>query len=139
MSEKMDAFVEAFFHMTSTKDISGLEDWLAEEVTMHTPRFFKPITNRTHMKAALGAFVSLVEGLTYADQRHWVSGNDVVFEFRGKVGKIEMHGIDIFTLNEAGKITELSVMIRPESALQAIGETEDKMVMQMLAKKQAAG
>ena len=137
MNETMEKFVTSFIEMTSNKDIAALDECIADTVTMHTPRFFKPITNKEHVKAALRGFMSLVEGLNYADQRHWVNGNDVIFEFRGKLGDIELHGVDIFTINDEGKISELSVMIRPESALQAIGKTEDKLVMQLLAQKQA--
>ena len=135
MSENTQKFVDRFLSIVAEKDHTALDDLIAEEVTLHTPRFFKPITDRMHFKAVLLGFTSLVEDLNYSEQRHWVNGKDVVFEFRGKLGKIELHGVDIITLNDQGQIETLSVMIRPMSALAALGETEDKFVLELMKKQ----
>ena len=55
-------------------------------------------------------------------------------EFKGKLGDVIVHGIDIFTINEAGKIKELTVFIRPTKALEAIGQMEDEFFKRLSAK-----
>jgi hypothetical protein len=137
MSVDIQKFVDNFLSIVAKKDHGALDDLIADEVTLHTPRFFKPITDRMHFKAVLLGFTSLVEDLNYSEQRHWINGREVVFEFRGKLGKIELHGVDIITLNDQGQIETLSVMIRPMSALVALGEREDKFVLDLLKKQKS--
>ncbi len=133
MNDKVKKFVDVFLSATAAKDLGELDKLLAEEVELYTPRFFKPITDREHFKAVLTGFLTLVQDLNYSEQRHWVNGNDLVFEFRGRVGKFELHGVDIFTLNDEGKIKTLSVMIRPPSALQELGAVEDQFIHDLLS------
>lgn len=102
---------------------------LADEVVMYTPRFWRPITNRLWMRAILEMVPQAVENFTY--QRHWIDGSEVFMEFTGNVGKLGLQGLDIFTLNSEGKVTELTVMIRPPNALAALGEVEDRMLVEM--------
>ncbi|NIB42486.1 nuclear transport factor 2 family protein [Pseudomaricurvus alkylphenolicus] len=137
MSDKVGEFVDAFFSMAASKDMTALEDWMADEVVFHTPRFHKPITDREHAKAAITGFVGLVEDLNYSDQRHWVDGNELVFEFKGRVGKFELQGVDLISLDEDGKIKELSAIIRPPRALEELGKVEDQFIMDLLSKNQS--
>ncbi|MFE7060016.1 nuclear transport factor 2 family protein, partial [Streptomyces californicus] len=42
--------------------------------------------------------------------------------FRATVDGREIHGIDLLHLDEEGRIKEFTVMVRPQSAVQALGE-----------------
>ena len=110
-------------------DLSSFDSIMADEVVLYTPRFWKPITDRNWMIGILHMIPQAIEGFTY--KRHWVDGTEVFMEFVGNVGKYTLQGLDIFTLNEEGKIKELTVMVRPPNALAALGEVEDKMLHQL--------
>ncbi|MFE3487946.1 hypothetical protein ACFXMR_18725, partial [Streptomyces griseus] len=45
-----------------------------------------------------------------------------VLLFRASVGGREIHGIDLLHLDDDGRIKEFTVMVRPASAVQALGE-----------------
>ena len=45
-----------------------------------------------------------------------------MLEFSARVGARELKGIDMVRFDEAGKIVDFEVMIRPLSGLQALGE-----------------
>lgn len=49
-------------------------------------------------------------------------GHSVVLEFSAQVNGKQLKGIDMIRFDEAGKIVEFEVMIRPLNALQALGE-----------------
>lgn len=42
-------------------------------------------------------------------------------EFRARIGKTQIHGIDLIELGEDGAIETFTVMIRPRSAADALG------------------
>jgi hypothetical protein len=51
-------------------------------------------------------------------------GNHAVLEFESKVGDTYVNGVDIITCNDAGRIIEFKVMIRP---LQAVNMMHKQM------------
>lgn len=110
-------------------DASHLSERMADEVTLHTPRFWRPITDRNWMIGILTMVPQAIENFTY--HRHWIDGADAIMEFKGNIGKLSLQGIDIFTLDEDGKIKELTVLVRPPNALAALGEMEDRMLKEM--------
>jgi 2,4-dienoyl-CoA reductase (NADPH2) len=45
---------------------------------------------------------------------------ELALEFRGRVGGLELQGVDLITLDDQGRITNLDVMIRPINTLLAL-------------------
>jgi len=131
----IERFVRDFHDLVKRRDLAALPDFIVDEPVFHTPRFLRPITRKDHMVLVLQGIVHFVEGFEY--HRIFTSGNEAVMEFRGKVGDVVIHGIDIFTVDAAGKIKELTVFLRPTKALEAIGQMEDQHFQRMQA--QSAG
>ena len=131
------AKAEAFIDLIKTSvadpqsmDMDKIADMVADDPILYTPRFWRPITDKNWMTGILAMIPRAVENFTYF--RHWIDGNDVIMEFKGNVGKFTLQGIDIFTLTDEGKIKELTVFVRPPNALAALGEVEDKMLLEMM-------
>lgn len=127
--EEFVDFFRAHIERGDFSDPSHLSERMADDVTLHTPRFWRPITDRNWMIGILTMVPQAIENFTY--HRHWIDGDDVIMEFKGNIGSLSLQGIDIFTLDEAGKIKELTVMVRPPNALAALGEVEDRMLKEM--------
>lgn len=129
----IDAFVEKLHHFISTKDPAIIGQILGDGFILHTPRFLRPISDRTHALAILNGIVQVIPDISY--HRIWKGDTEVVCEFRGHVRGTDViaHGIDVFTLGEDGRAIELSVFIRPTKALEAIGLIEDDLVRKALA------
>lgn len=111
------------------RDPRSFDDMVAEEVVLHTPRFWRPVTNRKWMMGILSMVPQAIEQFTY--HRQWIDGDEVIMEFSGQIGEKKLQGIDIFTLNEAGRVKSLTVFIRPPNTLEALGEREDAMLKQI--------
>lgn len=84
----------------------------------------------------LGIIVTNVEGFTY--HRGWTRGRELALEFRGRVGDHELQGIDLITLDDAGRVAHLDVLIRPMNALEALREIVAPKMMAFLGGKAAA-
>ena len=131
----LEQFVRDFHDLVRRRDLAALPDFIVDQPVFHTPRFLKPITSKVQMVLVLQGIVQFVEGFEY--HRIFTRGNEAAMEFRGKIGEVVVHGIDIFTIDDAGKIKELTVFLRPTKALEAIGQMEDQHFQRMQA--QSAG
>jgi hypothetical protein len=128
----VEPFVKEIHRVVTAQDLAGIANLVAEGAVLHTPRFLKPITDRAQMILVLQGIIKFVTGFDY--YRIFTQGNEARMEFKGKVGDVLVHGLDIFTINDEGKIQELTVFIRPTKALEAIGQMEDEFFKRMAKK-----
>ena len=127
-----EAFVERLVAAKASRSPEAWQEMIREDVVMHTPRFFKPITDRNHVIAVLEGILTILPDFHW--HRIWHGDGECVMEFTGHVngGKTVAHGIDLFEYDEDGRISKLTVFLRPTSALLEIAEGEDAMVREML-------
>jgi SnoaL-like domain len=106
--------------LVKSRDARALDSVLADSVVfhspvVHTPQAGKAIT-RQYLAAALQVFFN--DTFTYVRE---VSGpNDAVLEFQVMIDGISVNGVDMLKWDDAGKITEFKVMIRPLNAINLI-------------------
>ena len=93
---------------------------LAPDVQFHSPVAFRPFDGREATAGVLEAIMSVFEDFEYTDELE--SGDTVALLFRARVGDKSVQGIDFLRLDGAGKIVEFTVMLRPLSAIMAVGE-----------------
>jgi hypothetical protein len=85
---------------------------------------FKPYEGRDQVLRLLAAaerVLGVGEGFRYVHQLEDADDRIAVLEFATEVDGKQVEGIDKLTFDEDGLISELTVMIRPASALQAVG------------------
>lgn len=113
--------VEKIKMVAMTKQFQYLDDLLREDVQLKNPAGWKPIEGRDAVRAALVDVLSIINPMHY--ERTWESGKEYALEFVGKVGDLDVKGIDLMTVDADGQITCIEVFVRPVGALMAIRET----------------
>jgi hypothetical protein len=113
---KSDAFKAA----AENKDFSAVPELFSENPTFRSPAVFAPYEGREAMGAVLGAVVQVFEDFRYLDQVE--TGDTAVLVFEAMVGDRQVNGVDVLRFDEDEKISELMVMIRPLSGLNALVE-----------------
>ena len=110
-----------FRRAAEAKDLELLRDTLHEDVVLHSPILFKGFEGREMAMVVLGNVIEVFEDFRYLDELH---GEDtVVLRFAAKVeGKYEIEGIDYLTLDHEGRIIDLTVFLRPLSAVHAFND-----------------
>jgi SnoaL-like protein len=103
-----------------SKDLDLLTATLREDVVLHSPILFRGFEGREIVSQVLTHVAATLEDLTYVDEL--VSENSVCLRFKANVGDRELEGIDFLELDEDGKVAELTVFMRPLSALTAFNE-----------------
>jgi hypothetical protein len=102
------------------KDVELMTAALREDVVLHSPILFRGFEGRDVVGQVLTHVAATLEDLTYVDEL--VEGNSVCLRFKAKVGDRELEGIDFLELDEDGKVAELTVFMRPLSAITTFNE-----------------
>lgn len=110
----MGTFREAI----DAKDMDAVESMLADEVVFRSPVAFKPYPGKAITNAILRSVVEVFEDFHYVREIHDDTKHALVFE--AKVDGLEVTGCDFLVFNEAGKIIDFMVMVRPLKAAQAL-------------------
>lgn len=109
-----------FRRAAETKDLELMREALAEDVVLHSPVLFRGFEGRDVVLAVLSHVIAVFEDFAYLDEL--AEGDRVVLRFRARVGDRELEGIDYLELDGDGRVTELTVFMRPFSALTAFNE-----------------
>ena len=102
------------------RDHEAMTAALAPDVQFHSPVAFRPFDGREATAGVLAAIMSVFEDFEYTDELE--SGDTVALLFRARVGDKSVQGIDFLRLDDEGRIAEFTVMLRPLSAIMAVGE-----------------
>jgi hypothetical protein len=118
-----------FRRAAEAKDLDLLRETLAEDVVLHSPILFKGFEGREMALIVLSNVIEVFEDFRYLDEVH--GDGTVVLRFAAKVDdKFEIEGIDYLTLDADGQVTDLTVFLRPQKAVQAFNE---RMVARLAA------
>jgi hypothetical protein len=110
-----------FRRAAEAKDLDLLRETLTEDVVLHSPILFKGFEGREMAIVVLTNVIEVFEDFRYLDEVH--GDGTVVLRFVAKVdGKFEIEGIDYLTLDADGGVTDLTVFLRPQKAVQAFNE-----------------
>jgi hypothetical protein len=111
---------ESFKQAVLSGDADALETVLAEDVVFRSPAVFKPYEGREATTVVLRAVSQVFENFRYDDHFKGQDGEALLFSAR--VGNRELNGIDLLRFDDEGKVSELTVLIRPLSGLNALVE-----------------
>jgi hypothetical protein len=103
-----------------SKDVDLMMEVLREDVVLHSPILFRGFEGREMVGQVLTHVAATFEGLTYVDEL--AGENTVCLRFKARVGDRELEGIDFLELDDDGKVAELTVFMRPLSAITAFNE-----------------
>lgn len=114
--------LERWHRMIASGDLSTLPSIVDAEAVFRSPIANKPYASREAVVLVLNTAYQVFENFAYHRQLATDDGLSVVLEFSANVGDRQLKGIDFIRFNDAGKIVEFEVMVRPLSGLQALGE-----------------
>jgi len=106
------------------RNVHQASELFREDVIFRSPVLFKPYAGRDQVLKVLEAaeqVLGLGGPFRYVHQLEDPDDRVVILEFATEVDGKQVEGIDKLTFDEDGLITELKVMIRPASALGAVG------------------
>lgn len=109
-----------FRRAAEAKDVNLMTETLREDVVLHSPILFRGFEGREVVAQVLTHVAATLEDLTYVDEL--VGEGTVALRFKARVEDRELEGIDFLELDEDGRVRELTVFMRPMSALTRFNE-----------------
>ena len=120
---------DAFRKAVEAKDFEAAQALFNDAPTFRSPAVYKPYEGREAVGVVLSAAVQVFEDFRYIDQIE--TGDTAALVFEARVGDRELNGIDVLRFDSEGKISELMVMVRPLSGLNALVDAMGKKLAEM--------
>jgi SnoaL-like domain len=114
------AVPHSFRLAAEAKDLEAMTATLREDVVLHSPILFRGFEGREIVTQVLTHVAATLEDFRYVDEL--AEDGVVALRFKARVGDRELEGIDFLELDEEGQVKELTVFMRPMSALTAFNE-----------------
>jgi SnoaL-like domain len=111
-----------FRKAVEAKDADALAALLADDVVFTSPVAFKPYSGKPMTAAILRGVLRVFEDFTYVREIANPDGRDHAFVFTATVNGKKITGCDFLHFDEAGRIDDFMVMVRPLSGANALAE-----------------
>lgn len=128
----MGTTADRFKAAVQARELGALDELFTENIRLYSPVKFTPFEGRPMVLGLFGVLLRTFEDFHYvgelAGSAQTAAGADggsaesTILIFRATVRGKQIHGIDLLQFDEAGRIKEFTVMVRPQSAVQALGE-----------------
>jgi hypothetical protein len=126
----MHPFRSAIENAIETGKTDRVLELFSPQVVFSSPVVFRPYHGREVLGVILSAVMRVFEDFRYEREIGAEGAADHALLFRARVGDREIHGCDFLHTGQDGLIDELTVMVRPRSAMLALA---DAMAAEALA------
>ncbi|MFF5703942.1 nuclear transport factor 2 family protein [Streptomyces sp. NPDC012794] len=120
---------ERFRAAVEKRDLAALDDLFAEDIRLYSPVKFKPFEGKAAVLGLFGVLLRTFDDLRYLGRLEGAAETctdgeeapSVILPFRALVEGKQIHGIDLLQFDDAGRVKEFTVMVRPRSAVDTLG------------------
>ena len=113
--------VLAHWHrLMAARDAAGLADLLADDAVFHSPVVHTPQRGKAMTQLYLAGAMQVLGGTGFRYLREVVGERDAMLEFEVEIDGVLINGVDLIHWNEAGRIDDFKVMIRPLKAIDLV-------------------
>jgi SnoaL-like domain len=121
--------VHPFRSAIEAGETDGVLELFSPEVVFNSPVVFRPYHGREALGVILGAVARVFEDFRYEREIGGEGPGDHALLFKARVGDRELQGCDFLHTGEDGRIDEMTVMVRPRSAMLALAEAMQAEVL----------
>jgi len=118
LSERAEQFLVEWHRIVANRDFAALHDVLSPNVSMGAPPYWSRIEGHDVVHHLLTLVLQTISGFTY--YREWSKQGELALEFKGRVGKLELQGIDLISLDSSNRVEQLDVLMRPHDSISAL-------------------
>ena len=111
---------DGFRRAAEGKDFESGKGLFREDVVFRSPFVHTPYEGRDALMLLLSNVAQVFEDFRYLHQVE--TGDTAVLVFEARVGDRALQGVDILEFDGSGLIQTMTVMVRPMSGLEALGE-----------------
>lgn len=124
--------LDLWHEMIAKNDLGQLHTIVHPDAVFRSPMAHAAYSPAPALIMALSTVIQVFENFTYHRQLASDDGLNLVLEFSADIGDKKLRGVDLIRFDEQGQIVEFEVMVRPMSALQALGAEMGKRLADKL-------
>lgn len=121
---------DRFRAAVESRDLAALNGLFAEDIRFYSPVKFTPFEGKPMVMGLFGVLLRTFEDFRYIGHFDGTAETSAdgaetpsaILLFRTTVNGKQIHGTDLLHFDEEGRIKEFTVMVRPQSAVHALGE-----------------
>lgn len=117
--------------LVEARDMTGLDDLLSDDVVFHSPVVHTPQVGKAITAKYLGAALQVLNNAHFRYLREVVGERDAMLEFETELDGVRINGVDIIRWDDAGRITDFKVMVRPLKAINQVHQAMGAMLQRM--------
>lgn len=123
--------IAAWHRLAKERNPRGLDALLDADAVFHSPVMHTPQQGGKLTAMYLAAAFQVLFNDTFRYVREIVGNKDAMLEFETEIDGVLVNGVDLIRWNDAGRIVEFKVMLRP---LKAINLVHQRMAALLQAK-----
>jgi len=112
--------IVTWHRLVRERNIDGLKTLLDPDAVFISPVVHTPQRGQKLTTMYLAAAVQVFGNSTFRYVREIVGPSDAMLEFETEINGVFVNGVDIIKWNDAGRIVEFKVMIRPLKAINLV-------------------
>ena len=116
----MNSTVKAWHEFVQSRDPARLAALLDDTVVFHSPVVHRPQAGKQLTMGYLLAAMAVLGNDSFRYVREVIGERNAVLEFMTEIEGVEINGVDLIEWNEAGRITDFKVMVRPLKAINTL-------------------
>ncbi|CAM3704591.1 nuclear transport factor 2 family protein [Roseateles saccharophilus] len=128
--------IDAWHELAKARNPRALAALLAEDVVFHSPVVHTPQRGRALATQYLAAALAVLGNESFRYVREIRGERDALLEFELELAGVQVNGVDIIRWNDAGRITDFKVMVRPLKGMQAVQQKMAELLAQMQQQQQ---
>lgn len=123
--------IAAWHELVRRRSSDGLAALLDDEVVFHSPIVHTPQVGKALTTMYLTAALHVIANDSFRYVREVVGPRDAALEFQVEIDGISVNGIDLIRWNDAGRIVDFKVMVRPLKAVNLLHARMREMLESM--------
>jgi ketosteroid isomerase-like protein len=120
--------IDEWHRIVREHDAGALGELLADDVIFHSPVVHTPQRGRPITAMYLAAAVAVFGNETFRYVRELRAAGEAVLEFVVTIDGVEVNGVDMIRWNDAGRIVDFKVLLRPLKAINLIHQKMGAML-----------
>lgn len=132
-SDAVASGVDEWHRVVATRDASLLAGLLADDAVFYSPVVFRAQEGKALTTMYLAGAMQVLGNDTFTYVREVVAGHDAVLEFTSQVDGVTVNGVDMIRFDDAGRIVEFKVMLRPLKGIEKVRERMAELLAQLSA------
>jgi SnoaL-like domain len=123
--------IDVWHDFVRRRDPGILEKLLADDVVFHSPVVHTPQRGRAITLLYLRGAMEVLGSPAFRYEREIRGDRDALLEFATEIDGITINGVDLIRWDDAGRIVDFKVMVRPLKAIQVLHQKMGELLAKL--------